>query len=119
MTPKNLLRHLIRFAPAFENQWNRETNDSLNDDGSFSLHGVCSEFSHYFRKHYRDISPIALQELFDFIEMNLVDSEDTDTPLDNALCTCFLENISTEAAGEFAMHWMGPRSRRFFDEWHP
>ena len=118
MRPRDLLHKFVTLAPAFETQWESDDNYCRNADGSFSLHGVCTEFSDFFRRNYAAFSEATVNELFDFVEWNLVEPAADETPVDNALCTCFLENISSEPCGEFARGHMGRKSRAFFDQWH-
>ena len=119
LTPPELLQRFIALAPAFEAQWNSDRNYNRDDDGNSTLHGVCSEFSVFFRDHSAEFSTAAMAELFAFIESHVQPRNSTDsTNLDNALCTCFLENISSEPAGEIAKPYMGSNSRAFFDLWH-
>ena len=118
MTPRDLLQRFINFAPDFKNRWDSEHNYHRNDDGSSTLHGVCGEFSSFYRETYMTWSDATLNELFEFIEWNLVEPEAEETLLDNALCTCFLENIASEPCGQAAKPFMGRKSRAFFDQWH-
>lgn len=118
MRKQELLAKLIEFAPPFERQWNSESNCFRNDDGSYTYHGVCAEFSSYFRDNYRTMSDATLDALFDFFEQNLVASGKEENDLDNAICSCFLENIASEPCGEAARPFMRPKTRRFFDPCH-
>ena len=118
MTPHELLDRFNAFIPTFAAQWNSEQNYHLVDGENYTLHGVCSEFSNYFRDHYVELSDDTLKRLFDFIEAHIVEPTDPETVIDNAICTCFLENLSSEPAGQAAIKWMGPKTRIFFDRWH-
>ncbi len=118
MRPPELLQRFIAFIPAFEARWGSVYNYHHNEDGSFTLHGLCSEFSTCFRDNFIHLSDDTFKQLFDFIELNIVEPTASETMLDNALCTCFLENISSEPCGEAAKKWMGRKSRVFFDQWH-
>jgi hypothetical protein len=119
LIPPELLERFIEFAPSFESRWNSEDNCHRDDDGHDSLCGVCAEFSAYFRDHCSDFSVDSLTDLFAFVESHVQPRENVDsTDLDNALCTCFLENISSEPAGEIGKPHMGPNSRGFFNLWH-
>ncbi len=118
MLPPELLDRFIAFIPAFEAQWNSEQNQQRVDTRHCTLHGVCSEFSNCFRDHYVHLSDDTLKRLFDFIELNLVEPSSPETMIDNAICTCFLENLSSEPAGQAARKWMGRKTRAFFDLWH-
>ncbi len=118
MTPRDLLYRFVKIAPDFQPRWESDHNYHRDDDGSFTLHGICSEFSSFFRDHYSSLPEPTLSKLFDLIERNLVEHESEETLVDNALCTCFLENISSEPCGEAAKRFMGRKSRAFFDRWH-
>ncbi len=118
MRPRDLLQQFVKFTPEFQAQWNSDHNLSLDDDGTFTLHGVASEFSYFFKDNYARLSDADFKELFEFIESNLVEPGVEETLLDNALCTCFLENIASEPCGEAAKPWMGRKSRGYFDNWH-
>jgi len=116
--PHELLQRFITLAPEFAAQWNSDQNCFREDDGTFTFHGVCAEFSHFYRDNFDVLSEPTLKDLYEFIERNLVKPVSDETPLDNALCTCFLENISSEPCGEAAKPLMGRKSREFFDRWH-
>ena len=118
VAPKLLLVQLIAIVPRFEAYWRLDDNLAVDDDGSYSLHGVCAELSGFFRESHFDLSRSQIKHLFGFVEDQLVDDSSEENDLDNALCTCFLENISSEACGEAARPFMGPKSRRYFDNWH-
>lgn len=113
---KKLLEYFISAFPDFETTWNSEKNYFL-DGEDFTLHGVCAEFSHYFVKHYNELSNEQLKNFFDTIEDLIADSEPR-SDIDNALCTCFLENIAQTESGAFAKQFMGKRSAKFFDYWN-
>jgi hypothetical protein len=111
-----ILENLIAIFPAFAIQWSNLQNDFRADDGSFTLCGLFSEFSSFYRDGFTTSSPLQHKSLFALIE-NCVDDSGDD--LDTAACTCFLENISGE--GDFsnaARSYMGSRSRKFFDWWN-
>ena len=118
MTPPELLARLTQLVPGFERAWASPENLSIREDGSFTLHGVCSELTDYFQDHYRELPETRLRTLFAFIEEH-VDGPDDITGPNNALCTCFLENIAGEEAGEAAKPFMGKASRRYYDAWSP
>ena len=131
LSANDLLAFFLRIAPAFENLWEAEDNYHIRDDGSFNFHDVCSEFSRYFvdqisfgeRTYYKtsffpDIETSKLRALFDLIENNLIEEGEPENDLDNALCTCFLENIANTKAGEHARKFMGDKSKTYFDKWN-
>lgn len=118
MKPRELLRKLFAILPGFEACWNSADNNFVDETGRCTLHGVCAQLSRYVEDNYQTLASAEWKELFDEIEFHIRGSEGPEAELDNALCTCFLENISSTPAGEAAKAWMGPKSRRFFDAWH-
>jgi hypothetical protein len=130
MSPQQLLNFFIEIAPEFADEWNYKQNYSIWDDGTFTLHGVCSQFSYYFtsqesfkepslveRTGHPDIPLPNLKRLFNFIEENICIHE-VDNDLDNALCTCFLEDITKLKAGDYARQFMGEKFQRYYDLWN-
>ena len=113
---ENLLEFFISVFPKFETSWKSEKNNSIDKD-VFTAHGVCVEFSHYFEEHFNEFSDDQLKTLFNSIESLIVDSEPRDE-IDNALCTCFLENIAQTESGELAKQFMGRHSAKFFNYWN-
>lgn len=131
MTPHELLEFFVGVAPSFRKFWNSEDNLSVDDDGSFNFHSVCTEFSHFFRDQVTFKEPTLrektwtpkiedskLQELFNFVEENMALDEESEDELDNALCTCFLEYIAKSKAGEYARQFMRDKSKTYFDQWN-
>ena len=93
MKSVDLLHKFVQIVPEFEKHWEAERKYNCEPEGHFTLHALCSELSQCFREHYRVLTEVQLAELFEFIELNLVEPGAEETKLDNALCTCFLENI--------------------------
>ncbi len=118
MRPRDLLRKLIVIAPDFEPFWKSPGNCFIYEYGSFTLHGVCLWFSEFFREKYETLTQNQLAELFWLVEHSLDDPDEYGLPVANALCTCFLEDISSEPCGQFAKPFTGPISRSFFDHGH-
>lgn len=116
MTEKDLLDFLISVFPDFETVWNSETNYFLDDD-LYTSHGVCAEFSHYFRENYTEFSNKQLEILFNKIE-DIIEFPENRDEIDNALCTCFLENIAQTESGNFAKQFLAKRSKAFFKYWN-
>jgi hypothetical protein len=44
-TPRGLLENLVQIAPEFLSVWDNENNLFIDEDGSFSVHGVFTEWS--------------------------------------------------------------------------
>ncbi len=137
MSPREFLEYLTVIVPDFKNSWESDDNYSLGEDGYFTFHSICSEFSHYFidqEKHKYTTShdiewkpTISDQDIVVLFKCFEESIEQIETPgslktnsglLSNALCTCFLENISQTNAGEYAKSFMGLKGRAYFDQWH-
>jgi hypothetical protein len=59
-----ILENLIAIFPAFAVKWSDLQNDFRADDGSFTLYGVFSEFSHFYRDEFANSSPFQHESLF-------------------------------------------------------
>lgn len=116
MTKEDLLEFFISIFPEFEAVWNAETN-YFRDNNFYTAHGICSEFSHYFRENYREFSRQQLFLLFNKIEENVGIQEEEDE-IDNALSTCFLENIAQTESGDYTKQFMGKNSKEYFSYWN-
>ncbi len=115
MNKEQLLKFFLFLFPEFEKYWDSE-GDIFRDDGDYSIYGVCTVFSWYFRDSYIEFSHKNVDLLFQKIEEVVSDEEDLDAA--NALCTCFLENIAGEEVGNFSRKFMGNKSKEFFDNWN-
>lgn len=114
-TPQQLTDFLVALYPLFKPRW----DDSLFREGSgFTYHGVCSEFSHFFKELSLPLNPISSRILFQEIERVLANQSTNYGDLANAWCTCFLENIASTTSGAASIPNMGPSSLSFFKEWH-
>ncbi len=113
---RDLLEFFISMFPNFETAWNSEKNYSRDAD-IFTPHGVCAEFSHYFIENYIEFSNEQLEIFFNRLE-ELIEYSEPGNKIDNALCTCFLENIAQTESGDFVKQFMGKRSKKFFDCWN-
>lgn len=106
---------LISMFPNFQAQWENEDNVWRGEDGSFTLWGLFSEFSHYVRGHFDQMPEPKRKELMDFIEACVTNDEDN---LHNAVYTCFLENLAGEPSLSGQLRrYMGPKSEAFFNYW--
>src|SRR5215831_7580071 len=86
------LAMLLEIFPEFAGWWNSERNLHRDDDGSFTLHGLFAQFSQFFHEWHHS-SPDQLRRLGDKVNLWL---DGSNSPLDNAVATCFLENIAKE-----------------------
>lgn len=119
-TPEAMLQQLVALCPSFEAYWQNEENIiHREDDGSFTLHGLFTEFSHFIRLHFGCMPEPARQELFGFLETCLTVSEAPPyDDLDNAVCTGFFENLAGEPfLSSELRRYLGPKSGACFDFW--
>ena len=116
-TPDELLAQLCELVPGFGPAW----RDSLfiGDDGSFTVHGVFSEFSSYVHDHFAELDADTWTKLFRYVERCVATDIHSEAGVSNGACTCFLENIAGEGALSHAVSpYLGPESRNYFDQWN-
>jgi len=107
---------LVRLFPDFALVF--VDNYQYPPDEVLTSHRVCSAFTDYYRTRIPSFTAPEVIELFRATEVILAaDARDGDT-IANALCTCFLENVSCTDQGHAGRPLMGPQSLRFFDGWH-
>lgn len=114
--PHAFLSFLLQRFPDFEARWPERGEGVGTEDLTF--HRVCSKFSTHYIHDVVDFKAPEVAELFVLIEDVVAADPDDATRFANALCTCFLENISCTWAGEASVVLMGPASHRFFAPWH-
>jgi hypothetical protein len=106
MAPEELLNRLTGLFPRFRTYWDGEDNCFRDSDGSFTLYGVFSEFTDFFREQYSSLPPDEIARLGAFVS-DCMSSKDWD--LDNAAATCFVENIAGEECDrDLRGHLFGP-----------
>ena len=114
MTPEELLDRIVAIFPGFRDAWESPRNNHRDDDGSFTLHGAFSEFTHYFEQHHASLSSEHVAEFAAFINTCM---ESNDELLDNAAATCFVEIIAGEDyARAIAPHLKG-HALQYFERW--
>ena len=117
LTPDEILFHLVRIFPDFKTQWESESN-YLNEGWSdVPYHSLFADFSHYFRDNFMEMSERDIQELCDYIEPFVRDDK-VHEDIDNAICTCFLENVGGESSTVDLPKYLGPKSLKFYKAWH-
>jgi hypothetical protein len=114
MIPQALLDRLVELFPGFEAYWNGSLNCSRHEDGTFTLHGVFIEFSHFFREHYAKFASDRIAMLGAFISQCMSSNDDD---LDNAAATCFIENIANEKCGEALAQYLTGEARSYLQAW--
>ena len=118
-TPKELLENLVQVAPEFLSAWNNADNLFIDEDGSFSVHGVFAEFSSFIRDNFGLLDENRRKKLFDYIEECVTTDIHSESGVSNAACTCFLENLGGEGAlSNTILKYLGVESKKYFDKWH-
>jgi hypothetical protein len=118
-TPKELLENLVQIAPEFLSAWDNEDNLFIDEDGSFSVHGVFTEFSSFIRDNFGLLDENRRKKLFDYIEECVNTDIHSEYGVSNAACTCFIENLAGE--GTFSntiLKYLGVESKKYFDKWN-
>lgn len=108
---------LQSIAPGFRAYWNDPENLHVDDDGSYTFHGMFSEFSSYVLDHFESLDEHVRIQLFEFIEACVSHHPRSDTDLGNAAYTCFLENVTNDPVSSLIRPYLGPESLAYFDEW--
>lgn len=80
-------------------------------------HSLFAEFSRYFNDNILKFPDAKIQEFCDYIEM-FVRDDDIHESLDNAICTCFLENVGGNPIENHLCHFLRPKSLFFHKRWH-
>lgn len=117
MNAVDLLAYLVTEFPDFQRRWQRDDNLFVGEEGAFTAHGVCVEFSHYFVESDCGDDREATANLFRLIETVLQEDTRDASPIANALATCFLENIAGTPAGARSLEFMGPISLKYTTVW--
>ena len=109
---------LISLCPGFAKVWDSERGIWSADDGTFTVHGVFAAFSNYIRDRLVSRSSARMRRVFAYVESKLTGE---DSEVDNAVCTCFLENLMNCVpqliAPQKLVPLLGPKSREFCRAW--
>ena len=118
-TPKELLENLVQIAPEFLSTWNNEDNLFIDKDGSFSVHGVFTEFSSFMRDNFGLLDENRRKKLFDYIEECVTTDIHSENGVSNAACTCFIEDLAGEGVlSNTILKYLGVESKKYFDKWN-
>jgi hypothetical protein len=118
-TAKELLSILFVLIPKFKSYWESDNNFFVESDGSYSVHGIFSELSNFIRDNFSATDESVRKELFLTIEKLVNTNPNFSSGVSNAACTCFLENLTGEGElSETIRSYLGPKSRKYFDEWN-
>jgi hypothetical protein len=109
---------LLSLCPDFAAVWDDECDLWTSDDGTFAVHGVFAVFSHYVAGRLTHGADPELRKVFEYVESKLMDD---DSEVENAACTCFLENLMNRVPETIPpghlVPFLGPKSRRFCRAW--
>jgi hypothetical protein len=118
-TPEELLENLVQIAPEFLSAWNNEDNLFIDKDGSFSVHGVFTEFSSFMRDNFGLLDENRRKKLFDYIEECVTTDIHSENGVSNAACTCFIEDLAGEGVlSNTILKYLGVESKKYFDKWN-
>jgi len=118
-SPQELLKSLCKLFPEFKSYWDQPDNCFTEVDGSFTYHGLFSEFTSYIRDTFPKIDENKWKELFLLIEKYANTDPMSENGVSNAVFTCFLENLAGEGAlSQAILPYLGPKSREYFDQWN-
>jgi hypothetical protein len=116
ISKENCMALILERFPGFQPYW-----DAYKSDGEkTTLWGEMCEFSYYVKHLLIDetTDPSSIKGIFSYIEY-LLDNGDED--VQNAACTCFLENIlnvtPTDIHPERFVGYLGPKSRKYCIAW--
>ena len=110
MNPADGLARLRAICPEFAGCWDAPDNLFREDDGNYTIYGLFSEFSRYFREHVASLDDSALAALGKFITESM---EQPGTDIDNAVATCFLENLAGNESLAALQPFLGRTARDF------
>lgn len=114
LNPADTVAYLISLTPGFQSRWEDHDNYFRNEDGSFTHHGVFSEYSSFIKHNWHSLDDQTWQQLGVFLEACVSSKID----IGDAACTCFLENLAGEGAVSKKLRgFLGDRSRKYFDDW--
>lgn len=108
--------YLYKFK-GFSPTWIDKSNLFIDKNGGYTLHGLFSQFSNYFRQNINDISDDQLKDFFSNIEIWIVNDIYNDDELANAVCTCFLELIAREEFAQRIKPFMGKKSLEYYSHY--
>jgi alpha-amylase/alpha-mannosidase (GH57 family) len=113
MTPSELHDRLVAIFPDFAAYWDSADNLFREGDGSYTVCGVFSHFTHFVREYFPSFQSSALSELGQLIEDCLAEPQ---TELWNDTGACFLENMTSEEFTSAFVAQLGPRGRECIAE---
>lgn len=117
ISEEQFLQQLVAVFPGFQQVWSSSGNLSLEDDGSFNYHGVCLEFTPFYKDHFSNFNRQQLSRLFQIVEHWIKIDPDDKLAISNALATCFLEDIVLTPLDHPSRVFMGPSTLRFMEQW--
>jgi hypothetical protein len=113
MTPSELHDRLVAIFPEFAAYWGAADNPFREPDGSYTLCGVFSRFTHFAREYFPSFQSSALSHLGHLIEDCLAEPH---TEISNDTGACFLENMVGEEFTSALVAQLGPRGRECIAE---
>lgn len=106
---------ILEMFPEFKDRWGSEDNLFREDNGSFTLCGLFAEFSHFVRERLFDFNQDRKSTLFAKVETWIASDS---SELNEAVATCFLENLTGEELSSELRPLLGPKSLEYFESWN-
>jgi hypothetical protein len=113
MTPTALIADLDALAPGFAVYWRDADSLYVAADGTFSVHGVFSEFSVHLRDRYSTLPVDFTRGLGEFLT-HCFDGAYGDA-VSNAVATCCLENLAGDPVHAALAENLGVAARAFYN----
>ena len=113
----NCMKLILQQVPAFDERW--QAHLCYWDDEEAGLCNDVAEFSRYVMDLVRTDELANLPAIFDLVERLMIDG---DNEVQDAVATCFLENLLNAAAAERLdvnkfIHLLKPESRAYCRAW--
>jgi hypothetical protein len=87
-TPEALRDQISAIFPSFRKAWDSKDNPFIQDDGTFSYHGVMLALN----DHFAELGPLSEVQIEGFSAL-LNSAVTTSDVFENAVSTCFLEHM--------------------------
>lgn len=109
--------YLYEQFKGFSRVWLDKTNLFIEQNGGYTLHGLYSQFSNYFRQNINSFNDDQLKIFFINLEIWIANDKYNDDDLANAICTCFLELIAREGFTKRIKPFMGKKSLEYYSRY--
>lgn len=118
ISKENCMSIILEKFPGFQARWSAYKSDWEGEETT--IYGEMCTFSSYAKRllAHGKTDPSFIKEMFSFMEYIL---ENGDEDVQNAVCTCFLENILNVTPSDIDpkrfVEYLGPQSREYCIAW--